>query len=569
MEVSAGDRRFHTAGALFLVALLASWLALSAVSVLRQGTWPDEVYYILKSWWYVGGAVKPYSAEDATYYQPLIFYTIGAWQWIVGNGIVATRSLTMLLTGVNIALLAWLLRRLGSSVWPIAVAVIIFALTEDSIFYFSSVSPYALAVCLQLTALHLLLSMNRSAKWRLALAMGAVLTAIYLLRINLILFIALALAITWVRAGKDRWLVYFFSAAIVATTWSLLALLWGHRFIYFSTWLPGVTDWLVHAGLLPDFYPNLPAASSQALVIERKPGLTGFLEYVFGWEMLRDWILAHHVIPVAAALFATIFASVRNIPSRGWALLFALSYWAMLLYHHLGAQSFCPICIQAYANYFNYLAALAGGLALQGLLRPAAGRIARATVVCLTTAMVAVAAIQSWSLAGPHGLPSIRNRMDSLPSEVGSAGATMRTLLPRGAVTGIVGVDPRIPLALQEADARIPPIFLVLSSTYRKLNEGLTPELQTRTIAELSDLSGWTDAIARQWIENDFDWLVVQRQPAERYGWLIWSPNAPLMTTALENCFERIAGPSFDDFQPPLSVELYKRVHRGKICLGE
>ena len=570
MEISTGDRRFHAFGVALLVAALVGWFVLSVVAVMRQGTWADEVGYVIKSWWYVNGTVKPYSAEDATWYQPLLFYTIGAWQRIVGHDLVASRWLTMLITGGNIALLAWLLRRFGCGAWPISAAIVIFALTEDSIFYFSSVSPYALAIFLQLAALHLLLSMNGKASLKLALAAGAVLTAAYLLRINLIVFIALALAIVWVRAGKDRWRVYACSAAIVAVTWSLLALLWGHRFIYISMWLPVVTDWLVHAGVLPDFYPNLRVATTGTLVVDRQPGLAGFLGYVFGWEMLRDWILMHHAIPIGAALFATIMASVRRIPNRGWTLLFALSFWAMMLYHHLGGQSFCPICIQGYANYFDFLAALAGGLALQGLLQPSASGLAKATVICLVAASVAGAVLQSWSLTGVNRLPSIRNRADSLPAEVDRAGAAMKTLLPPGTVVGIVGVDPRIPLALQEADVRIPPVFLTLSSTYRKLNEGLTPELQASTIAELADLSAWTDATARQWIENDFDWLVVQRQPAPPAPpWLIWAPEAPLITTALEKCFERRADPAFDGFDPPLAVDLYKRIRRGRVCLGE
>jgi hypothetical protein len=65
---------------------------------------------------------------------------------------------------------------------------------------------------LQLAALHLLLLMNGKASVRLALALEAVLTAAYLSRINLILFIARALAIGWVRAGRDRWRVYAASA---------------------------------------------------------------------------------------------------------------------------------------------------------------------------------------------------------------------------------------------------------------------------------------------------------------------------------------------------------------------
>ena len=79
----------------------------------------------------------------------------------------------------------------------------------------------------------------------------------------------------------------------------------------------------------------------------------------------------------------------------------------------------------------------------------------------------------------------------------------------------------------------------------------------------------WTDAIARQWVESDFDWLVVQRQPPNRAPWLIWAPEAPLVTTALDKCFERGPAPAFATFDPPLMIELYKRVRRGKVCLGE
>ena len=61
-----------------------------------------------------------------------------------------------------------------------------------------------------------------------------------------------------------------------------------------------------------------------------------------------------------AALFATIVAALRPIPNRGWTGLFAASYWAMLVFYHLGVQSICPSCIQAYANYCQ-LSRRAGG----------------------------------------------------------------------------------------------------------------------------------------------------------------------------------------------------------------
>ncbi|MGY8683025.1 hypothetical protein Q2941_35420, partial [Bradyrhizobium sp. UFLA05-153] len=113
MEASTCARRFHAAGVGVLVTVLVVWLALSVTAVTRQGTWADEASYIIKSWWYVSGAVTPYSATDATWYQPLLFYWLGAWQWIAGHDIVATRVLSLLVTAANVALLAAFLRRLG------------------------------------------------------------------------------------------------------------------------------------------------------------------------------------------------------------------------------------------------------------------------------------------------------------------------------------------------------------------------------------------------------------------------------------------------------------------------
>jgi len=468
-------------------------------------------------------------------------------------------------------LLASLLRRLDCTVWPIAFAVVVFALTEDSIFYFSSASPYACAVCLQLIAFHLLLSMKQRAGFALAVALGAVLTASYLIRINLIFFIALSLAIAWVRAGQDRWRVYYCSAAIFIVTWSLLGLVWGSQFAYVSLWLPGVTDWLVQAGVMPKLYPNARRLSSQMAMDTHPPTISGVLAHAFGWPMLMNWILWHHILPIGAAFCATVATAARKIPNRGWIALFAGSYWAMLIFHHLGAQSYCPICIQAYANYFNYLAALAGGLTLHGLLQivPNA-RLARGAAICVIAGSLGLAALQSWSLNRGNQLPSIRNQTDSLPQEVRMAGEAVKTLLTPGSTVEFVGRDPRIPLALAHADIRVPPVTLSLTSFYRKLNDNLSPEQVARATEEIRQLSMWTDDVAKAWIQDSGDWLILQRQPVDYvFPWLLWSPQAPFMKIGLEKCFEPVAEKTFDRFEPPLAFALYRRTKRGKLCLGE
>jgi len=94
MTASTGKSRFRATGIGVLAAILAGWIVLSVFAVTRQGTWTDEAGYIIKSRWFVSGAVKPYTAEDATWYQPLIFYALGAWQRIFGHGIVSSRALS-------------------------------------------------------------------------------------------------------------------------------------------------------------------------------------------------------------------------------------------------------------------------------------------------------------------------------------------------------------------------------------------------------------------------------------------------------------------------------------------
>jgi len=306
-------------------------------------------------------------------------------------------------------------------------------------------------------------------------------------------------------------------------------------------------------------------------VITQQATVLDMLGFAFSWEIWRDWILEHHVLPIAAVLFAMILAALRPIQNRGWILLFAAAYWGLLMFHHLGAQSYCPICIQAYANFFDYLAALAGGLALHGLLQTARNvSLVRGIAVGVVVSSIALAAVQAWSLTGVNKLPSIRNRTTALPPEVRTAGQALAKLLAPGASVGFVGRDPRIPLALADAGVRVPPVTLSLVSFYRKLDDNLTPEQRTRTIEEIRQLSLWTDVIAEQWIEQDGDWLIVQRQPVDHvFSWLVWAPEAALVKTGLENCFEPVAEPAFTDFVPPLSLAIYRRVRRGTVCLGQ
>ncbi|MCA6121807.1 hypothetical protein J6500_07825 [Bradyrhizobium sp. WSM 1704] len=473
-----------------------------------------------------------------------------------------------MITAVNIGLLASLLRRLNCGVWPIILAIIVFALTEDSIFYFSSATPYALAVCLQLIALHLMLTMRRNADYAVIVAFGVVLTMLYFVRINMVSFIALSLAIVCIRAGRDRWRVYAITAAIFVLTWSILAAIWGSRFVYISLWFPFVTDWLSRVGIMP--FPHALSLSHQLVTtgIPVHSSLADLLGYMFGWDIGVSWIVAHHGLPIAAAIFASVALAIPAMPNRGWIAVLVAAYAFLLLFHHFGAQSYCPICIQAYANYFNYLAALAGALALNGLSEVVRRKqIGRAVSIGVIVVSLVLASLQSWSLSGSNRLPSIRNQETSLSAEVRQAGDALKGFAPADSLVGLVSMDPRIPLALSDAGMRVPPVALTLTSFYRKLNDNLTAEQRTVTTAELEDLSGWTDSTAEGWMRNEYEFLVVQRRPDRFPAWLIWAPDAPLVQRGLAQCFEKIETRSFDQMVPPLAIEVYRRTKRGEACV--
>ncbi len=120
-------------------------------------------------------------------------------------------------------------------------------------------------------------------------------------------------------------------------------------------------------------------------------------------------------------------------------------------------------------------------------------------------------------------------------------GEALKGNLPANSLVGLASMDPRIPLALADADARISPVALSLTSFYRKLNDNLTAEQKAVTTAEIAELSLWTDLTAKNWMRNDYEFLLVQRRPDRFPSWLIWSPDAPLVVRGLAKCFERIA----------------------------
>ena len=72
--------------AVLLLAAAAAYGAIARETLFHGHTWAEEISTLIRSWWYVTGLVKPYTATDATWHMPLFFYQLGWWQATGGIG---------------------------------------------------------------------------------------------------------------------------------------------------------------------------------------------------------------------------------------------------------------------------------------------------------------------------------------------------------------------------------------------------------------------------------------------------------------------------------------------------
>jgi hypothetical protein len=554
--------RWHT---LLLLLIVMSWIAWTTLAVTRQGTWVDETNYLVKALWYVTGVVKPYSNVDLTAYMPLHFFALGTWQMVLGHGVITSRLFSVLLTCVNFGLMTHLLRQLGARNFAIAIALAVFALNEESVFYFSSATPYAEAVFLQLLALNVLVAMIVTPRVIHAILLAVLLTLIYLLRIDLSLFIAIILGAVLFRVRRFAWLTTALSATVFVLTLAVLTLLWGRPFIYVGMFIPG----------MPDLYPAIQL--SHTMSYTKPVTFEDMLRSALRWEIIRDWISLHHAPAILAIIISIAVAPFRSLPLRGWIAFFTGAYLVYLLFYLLAGQfpgrgpqapGQCAICVQAYLNYVDYLAALAIGLASQAVItRLGSSKLSVLFSCGIAGLFFSVILFQAVNLRGSLALPSALRQTGPLPRQVSEVAATIKNMIPSDEIVAPVGYDRRILLALAANDIRFPAWSLIAPANYRRLNDGLSSEQQARATVELESLSSWTDTTAERWLHETYNWLLVQDLPVyPRLDWMIWHPQSPLVTDAINRCFVKLETWTIENTTPLLQLSLYRRRDLGSKC---
>jgi hypothetical protein len=549
-----------------LVAVVAAWLLWTGFAIATQGTWLDETNYIVRAWWYISGLEAPYSETDATRYVPLYFFALGFWQSLFGHDVITSRLLSVFLTGINICLLAALIRRLRGSLWAVAFAALIFAFSEEGTFYFSSATPYALVVLLQLCALNMVIDIERGRIWLRAIMLSILLTAIYLTRPEMTPFIALILGTIVVRMGRSGLPAIATIGMAFLSIYGALAYHWGRKFIFVSMYFPALTEVLIKVGALPELFPNA-VRFSQTVYYDQPASLGAMIRSAFRFEILRDWVTWHHLPQVAAALFAVATMVVFGIARLRWLSFFATAYWLGLLYYLIAGQLQCSICVQAYLNYIDYLAAISGGLALQVILDQRV--LPRASALAAAFAsLILLVLTQSLLIGGRLKLPSAFHQNMSLPKQVDLLTAKIRGKIQANAPMGIVGVDNRLLLALTASDVKFSAWSLAMPYNYSRISAGLTPGEIEHTRQEVEALTDWTDLTADRWLSEDYQRIIVLDLPrAPRPDWVIWHRDAPRVINALSRCFEKEQTISVGEIDPPMTLSVYDRRISGRSCL--
>lgn len=378
-------------------------------------------------------------------------------------------------------------------------------------------------------------------------------------------FIALIFGVILVRMGRSALPSMSTIGVIFLSAYGALAHHWGRKFIFVSMYFPAVTEVLIQFGALPELFPNA-VRFSQTAYYDQPASLHAMIRSAFRLEIVRDWIAWHHLPQVAAALFALAVLAAFGVSRLKWLSFFTTAYWLGLLYYLVAGQLQCSICVQAYLNYVDYLAAIAGGLALQVILDRSVLSRPRLLAAAFASIVLAVAA-QSLLIGGRLKVPSAFHQNGSLPKQVDLLATKIRNKIQADVPIGIVGTDSRLLLALTADDVKFSAWSIVMPYNYRRIAAGLAPDEIERTRQEIEALTDWTDLTADRWLNQDYQRIIVQDLPrTPRLEWMIWHQDAPKVVSALSRCFEKEGTISVGELDPPMTLSVYRRRISGEVC---
>ncbi len=491
----ATTRATRWATAAILIAAYAIYTAMCAYGVIYGRTWIDEITYVIKSWWYVTGAEKPYSDADATWYMPLYFYQLGWAQEIFGRGHITGRVMSAILGAGAGGLVFVICRRMALAAPVAALGTALFLLTPTTAYYFTTATPIATVAFLLLLAVYLVQRASEAQPLALSLGLGVLFGVLYFYRQNMILALVVLGPLYLWHIGK-RWpwhaVLVLLGMALVAVP---ILTVFPAKLALYAIRLPLVTPVLHRIGLLPDTLRLIQEATESRYTLDinlaglswRDP-LNAFLLPFLGTNLL------------ALAVFA-LYRSERLL------MLVPAFYFFLAAAHYLGSAGYCPACILTYTSYFIGIGALAAALAIDALLRargpliPAALGIAALAFNALGPALAAKDAAGAPSLWRNFPLPLLQpnnGQPDIVETErlagfVGMAVPAARRVL-------VLDDQPQLAYAVARSGRTLPVQGFNLRQSYRRLRANLSEAEKAEVTRILEAESLWTDATLVSWL---------------------------------------------------------------------
>lgn len=505
-------------------------------------TWVDEVTYLIKSWRYITGSFTPYSDQDPTWYMPLYFYQLGAWQTFFGTGIEMARLQNVLIGALSGVLVFDIVRRVTGNRVAAALSVLVLLTTPSVVFYFSSVTPIsAVSFLLTLSIWLIVGGLSAARVWR-SIALGMLLATLYFYRQNMILAAAALIPIYILALRQNRWahlgaLVLGLSAVTVA-----MLIIFPDRLAVYAMRLPVVTPFLASLDLISDPLLTIQnnATSSMTLTIPLSR---------IAWQDIVDAFL----LPYAGLIVSigAVFLLARGALKVLWAA--PLVFIFLSATHYFGSIGYCSTCILPYTASYAAIGSICAGIAFALTWRSAKREMlppgTLTVIFCFVIVGLNITAsglatrpeyrfYPSAMLTNPRPLPetvSTQNLAEFIRSNTHGDGS----ILPIHNLA-------TVPLAVFRSERDFPVQSINMRHSYRKLRDGLSSTERTNTLDALIEEGLWTDEVLEVWIDKDYDTILFQADPRDRQSDLL---------SRIERDFDRTAGTGFRGW----NVYIYKR----------
>jgi len=483
-----------------LLAGMAAYAAVSANALNNAGLSFDEVGYLIKAWWYISGAVIPFSAADAAPTLPVFPFGLGVLQTQIGLAATAARSAMIVLGFMNGVLLYFLCRKLTANSLASAAAVLIFIGSPATSYSFSIVSPVVVVSLLHTIALWLaVLSVGRPQVWR-TIIMGAVLATIALLSLDMALPVLFLLVLFMAATGSARWVHGAVMVAVIAAIIGATIVVLPDQFTAFLLNHPLVALLQKLTGLgpiTPAIFPPTPNYSALRII-----------------EDAYEAVL----LPYGGTLMLCLLLIALTLrgPRVFWIVpIYFLAALAALVVFQTPA---CDVCMVSAVSQVSAMGALGVAMALAFL-----ARLVRQQKLASAPLMIGGAFL---ALALNTFAPVLANRdaLHSFPAEMmkqprpGAEQEDIATLMrfigqnvPPGAEPILLLHKlPALSYAAHMAGRRFPAVSINPLAALRPVPSSLSGTRREAALAAIERNGGWTGEALRRWIERDYELILIQ-----------------------------------------------------------